>query len=74
MPERCIAEEGSLGAIAESPRLGESSPGTESWPVKLERGPEDWFPAQQRMIGLIRSNQDSFVLPPAVVRKSAWRE
>ena len=44
------------------------------WPIGLERGPRAWFPAQARMIGLIRANKDSYVLPPAVVRKAAWRE
>ncbi len=44
------------------------------WPIGLERGPRVWFPAQARMIGLIRANKDSYVLPPAVVRKAAWRE
>ena len=44
------------------------------WPMGLERGPRVWFPAQARMLGLIRANKDSYVLPPAVVRKAAWRE
>jgi hypothetical protein len=44
------------------------------WPMGLERGPRAWFPAQARMIGLIRANKNSYVLPPAVVRKASWRE
>ena len=44
------------------------------WPIGQVRQPVKWFPARQRLIGLIRSHADSFVLPPAVVRKACWRD
>jgi len=45
-----------------------------TWPVRRERPVLRWFPAGHRLIGLVRASRDSFVLPPAVVRKAAWRE
>ena len=45
-----------------------------NWPVAPQRQRVKWFPARQRLIGLVRGNRDAFVLPPAVVRKSPWRE
>ena len=45
-----------------------------NWPVMPPRQRVKWFPARQRLIGLVRGNRDAFVLPPAVVRKSSWRE
>ena len=45
-----------------------------NWPVAPQRQRVKWFPARQRLIGLVRGNHDAFVLPPAVVRKSPWRE
>ena len=44
------------------------------WPVNLQRERVKWFPARYRLISLVRTAKDSFVLPPAVVRKAAWRE
>jgi len=44
------------------------------WPVTTKRTPISWYPAQCRLIGLIRSNEQSFVLPPAVIQKPVWRE
>ena len=44
------------------------------WPVILDRQRLVWFPARQRLIGLVRCSRDSYVLPPAVVRKASWRE
>lgn len=69
-----VTGDSSVGTVGGSPRPGKAGVKGENWPVRLERGPGSWFPAQQRMIGLIRGNRDSFVLPPAVVRKAAWRE
>ena len=46
----------------------------ENWPVAFQRPIIRWFPAGNRLIGLIRANVDSFVLPPAIVRKANWRE
>ena len=45
-----------------------------NWPVTPQRQRVKWFPARQRLNGLVRGNHDAFVLPPAVVRKSPWRE
>lgn len=44
------------------------------WPVSYHRVPLPWFPARHRLIGLVRSAKNSFVLPPAVVRKASWRD
>lgn len=44
------------------------------WPVGQDRQRLEWFPAGQRLIGLVRGRADCFVLPPAVVRKANWRE
>ena len=44
------------------------------WPLSPERHRVRWFPARQRLIGLIRASTDSFVLPPAIVRKASWRD
>jgi hypothetical protein len=44
------------------------------WPVSQVRLRPAWFPARQRLIGLVRRRGESYVLPPAVVRKAAWRE
>ncbi len=44
------------------------------WPVGPQRQRLEWFPAGQRLIGLVRGRADCFVLPPAVVRKANWRE
>jgi len=44
------------------------------WPVRQDRQPVYWFPAKQRLIGLVRTHKDGFVLPPAVVRKATWQE
>ncbi len=46
----------------------------ETWPVVQDRCRIDWFPARQRLIAMVRNCNDSFVLPPAVVRKASWRE
>ena len=51
-----------------------SSTDSGKWPVTFERPELKWFPASSRLIGLVRSNIDNFVLPPAVVRKAAWRD
>jgi hypothetical protein len=44
------------------------------WPVHQDRQPVNWFPARQRLIGLVRTHKDGFVLPPAIVRKATWQE
>ena len=44
------------------------------WPVSQDRHRLAWFPAGQRLIGLVRGKGDCYVLPPAVVRKASWRE
>jgi len=44
------------------------------WPVRQQRRRLRWFPAGQRLIGLVRASPDNFVLPPAIVRKAAWRD
>jgi len=44
------------------------------WPVDHERQRVRWFPASHRLISLVRGNLDSYVLPPAVVRKASWRD
>ena len=48
--------------------------GADRWPVQHMRHRPVWFPARYRLIGLVRASADSFVLPPAVVRKATWRE
>ena len=48
--------------------------GATRWPVRHMRHRPVWFPARYRLIGLVRASVDSFVLPPAVVRKATWRE
>ncbi|MCF7958602.1 MAG: hypothetical protein K9M57_09165 [Phycisphaerae bacterium] len=45
-----------------------------TWPVSFQWSPVKWYPANSRLIGLVRNNVDNFVLPPAVVRKAAWRD
>ncbi len=44
------------------------------WPVDHDRQRVRWFPASHRLISLVRGNRDSYVLPPAVVRKASWRD
>jgi len=44
------------------------------WPVRQIRHRVAWFPARHRLIGLVRALSESFVLPPAVIRKPSWRE
>ena len=44
------------------------------WPVVHDRQRVPWFPASHRLISLVRGNRDSYVLPPAVVRKASWRD
>ncbi|MBI9017030.1 MAG: hypothetical protein JEZ07_07210 [Phycisphaerae bacterium] len=44
------------------------------WPTDFCNHNIKWFPAETRLIGQIRANVDSFILPPAVVRKAAWRD
>lgn len=50
----------------------ESKPG--HWPVRPVRQRLAWLPAKHRLIGLVRTHKDGFVLPPAVVRKATWRD
>ena len=57
---------------AESPP--KSPPAAESWPLGHDREPPAWLPAGNRLINLVRSHPDSYVLPPAVIRKANWRE
>lgn len=45
-----------------------------AWPVAPTRRPVQWYPAPQRLISMVRSGNDTFVLPPAMVRKSPWRD
>ena len=45
-----------------------------NWPVHPDRQRVNWYPAKQRLIGLVREHKDGFVLPPAVVRKATWQE
>ncbi|MBN1846498.1 MAG: hypothetical protein JW810_12485 [Sedimentisphaerales bacterium] len=45
-----------------------------TWPVRQPRYRVKWYPARQRLIGLVRGNRDAYVLPPAVVRKASWRD
>jgi hypothetical protein len=45
-----------------------------SWPVGQCRTPLAWYPAYNRLITLVRTKSDSFVLPPALVKKAAWRD
>lgn len=45
-----------------------------TWPVRPDRQRVNWFPAKQRLIGLVRAHEEGFVLPPAVVRKATWQE
>ncbi len=51
-----------------------TTPKTHDWPFEMKTDDVRWFPASNRLIGLVRANVDKFVLPPAVVRKAAWRE
>ncbi len=44
------------------------------WPVDFDRRFIRWFPAETRLLGRAKANIDSFVLPPSVVRKAAWRD
>ena len=44
------------------------------WPMVRDRQRLRWFPARQRLIGLVRGSRDAYVLPPAVIRKACWRE
>ncbi len=57
-----------------SPTEGKEKPKDQNWPVHQDRQPVNWFPAKQRLIGLVRTHKDGFVLPPAVVRKATWQE
>ena len=53
----------------------EQMPLNPPWPVSQQRPHMRWYPTRQRLIGLVRcSSADSFVLPPAIVRKASWRE
>jgi len=45
-----------------------------NWPRWQVHNRLSWFPPHNRLIGLVRDNEGSFVLPPAVVRKAHWRE
>jgi len=62
------------GAGIEFISIGSASAGEGGWPLSPERHRVRWFPARQRLIGLIRASTDSFVLPPAIVRKASWRD
>ena len=64
---RCAAEEKSV-------RVNATAAGKTGWPLVPQRQRPQWFPTRQRLIGLVRSSRDSFVLPPAIVRKAAWRD
>ncbi len=44
------------------------------WPVSFQWSSIKWYPASTRLIGLVRTNGENFVLPPAVVRKAHWRD
>jgi hypothetical protein len=44
------------------------------WPVAQCRKPLPWYPAPNRLITLVRTKSDSFVLPPALVKKASWRD
>ena len=48
--------------------------GSGSWPLAPVRRRLSWFPARHRLIGLVRASDGCFVLPPAMVRKAAWRD
>ena len=74
MAEHNMTDRERQNGVATAQTKGVSFRKAGDWPIGLERGPRAWFPAQARMIGLIRANKDSYVLPPAVVRKAAWRE
>lgn len=45
-----------------------------SWPIPHEREAIDWLAPRSRLISLVRNHPDSYVLPPAVIRKPQWRE
>ena len=64
-------DNGGVGSVGGSKR-GDSA--VVKWPVRQCRQRLAWFPARHRLIGLVRSSRDSFVLPPAVVRKATWRD
>jgi len=62
--------------LLKADRKGVSTGETRSsdWPVDHDRQRVRWFPARHRLISLVRGNRDSYVLPPAVVRKAPWRD
>ena len=45
-----------------------------SWPVHHERHRVAWYPARHRLIGMVRTSPESHILPPAMIRKTSWRE
>jgi hypothetical protein len=56
------------------PALAPIEKQTSDWPVPHLRYQVPWLPPRTRLIGLVRNNPESFVLPPAVIRKANWRE
>ena len=67
--EKSLGEGTTPGHTLRSRRLE-----NDSWPVTQDRRRLIWFPATCRLISLVRGAVDSFVLPPAIVRKAVWRD
>ena len=61
-----------MSEITESTEIIEKP--TTNWPVSHLRNRVQWLPPRNRLISLVRNNPESFVLPPAVIRKANWRE
>jgi len=45
-----------------------------SWPIGPCRQRVPWYPGRQRLTSLLRNSTDNSILPPALVRKAAWRD
>lgn len=73
---RCLVEKVTKEKTADfaSDKAGARSQKRDAWPVTPERKPLNWYPARYCLIKMVQAKADSFVLPPAVVRKASWRE
>lgn len=73
MDRRCVGDSNSQ-EINNLDMAKGHNPAHLEWPLRCQREPVKWSPARYRLIDLVRSSSDAFVLPPAVIRKALWRE
>ncbi|MCH9021219.1 MAG: hypothetical protein IID32_00445 [Planctomycetes bacterium] len=69
-----VQDQGTSSKVKSPPPEKSDALPSATWPVRHERHRVLWYPARHRLIGLVRTSPDSHILPPAMIRKTTWRE